>query len=53
MNIIKAQKAAQKKGLDPNLWTSIEKMLPGVTGKNSKETIEYIEKIETITEVLY
>jgi len=53
MNIIKAQKAAQKRGLNPNLWTSIEKVLPDITGDNSKETIEYIEKIETITEVLH
>lgn len=52
MNIIKAQKIAEKKGLDPNLWTSIEKVLPGVTGKNSKETIDYIHKIDTITEAL-
>ncbi len=51
-NVIKAQKAAEKKGLNPNLWGSIEKELPAVTGKNSKETIGYVKKIEAITEVL-
>lgn len=52
MNILKAQKAAEKKGLNPNLWKSIEKVLPGITGKNSKETIGYVNKIEKITEAL-
>ena len=51
-NIIKAQKAAKKKGLNPNLWKSMEKELPGITGKNSKETIGYVKKIENITEAL-
>ncbi len=51
-NILKAQKAAEKKGLNPNLWESMEKELPGVTGKNSKETIGYVKKIEKITEAL-
>lgn len=53
MNIIRAQKAAQKSGLDPNRWASIRKTLPGVTGKHSRETIGYVDKIETITEVLH
>ncbi len=52
MNIIKAQKAVEKKGLNPNLWTSIEKVLPDITGKSSQETIDYVHKIKTITEVL-
>ncbi|MDJ0802597.1 MAG: transglycosylase SLT domain-containing protein [Desulfobacterales bacterium] len=52
-NIIKAQKVAAKDGLDPNRWTSIEKKLPAVTGKHSRETIGYVEKIELITEVLH
>lgn len=51
-NIIKAQKAAARDGLNPNLWISIEKKLPAVTGKHSRETIGYVEKIESITEVL-
>ena len=53
MNIIRAQKAAKKSGLDPNRWASICKTLPGVTGKHSRETIGYVDKIETITEVLH
>jgi len=52
MNIIKAQEAALKKGLNPNLWSSIETVLPGITGQHSKETMGYIHKIEMITEVL-
>ncbi len=52
-NIIKAQKAAARDGLNPNLWPSIEKKLPKVTGKHSRETIGYVRKIEEITEVLH
>ncbi len=51
-NIIKAQKKAKKMGLDPNRWRSIEKTLPFVTGKHSKETIGYVDKIKTIKGVL-
>ena len=52
-NIIRAQKAARQDGLNPNLWMSIEKKLPAVTGKHSQETIGYVKKIELITEVLH
>ena len=52
-NIIKAQKRASRDGLNPNLWTSIEQKLPLVTGKHSRETIGYVDKIELITEVLH
>ena len=52
-NIIKAQKAAAEDGLNPNLWTSIERKLPAVTGKHSRETIGYVNKIELITEELH
>lgn len=51
-NIIRAQKKAEKKGLNPNLWISVEKVLPMITGRHSKETIGYVEKIKTIKEVL-
>ena len=51
-NIIKAQKKAKKMGLDPNRWRSIEKTLPFVTGKHSRETIGYVDKIKTIKGVL-
>ena len=53
LNIIKAQKLTEKKGLNPNLWQSIESELPGVTGKNSRETVGYVQKIEKIREVLH
>ncbi len=51
-NIIKAQRVAKKRGLNRNLWGSIEQTLPRVTGRHSKETIGYIEKIKKIKEVL-
>ncbi len=51
-NIIKAQKIAQEKGFNPNLWVSIEPALPGVTGRRSKETIGYVKKIHMIKGVL-
>ena len=51
-NILKAQKIAEMEGLDPNLWESIEPALPKVTGKRSKETIDYVKKIDKIKEVL-
>jgi membrane-bound lytic murein transglycosylase MltF len=51
-NILKAQKAAEDQGLNPNIWASIRSSLPAVTGKRSKETIQYVEKIETAKEVL-
>jgi len=51
-NILKAQKMARKNGLNPNLWASIEPALPKITGKNSKETINYVTKINRIKGVL-
>lgn len=51
-NILKAQRIAKKKGLNMNLWQSIEQTLPKVTGKRSKETIGYIRKINKIKGVL-
>ena len=51
-NILKAQKVAENRGLNPNLWRSIRSSLPDVTGKRSKETIGYVDKIEQIAEVL-
>ncbi len=51
-NILRAQKAAKKQNLNPNVWTSIERTLSRVTGKHSKETIGYISKIHKIKEVL-
>ena len=51
-NILKAQKIAEKKGTNPNLWSSIEKTLYLVTGRNSKETIGYVDKINKVKGVL-
>jgi membrane-bound lytic murein transglycosylase F len=51
-NVLKAQKIAGNKGLNPNLWKSIEPALPRVTGKRSNETIGYVRKINTIKGVL-
>lgn len=51
-NILRAQKIAEKQGLNPNLWKSIEPVLSEITGKRSKETIDYIRKITMIKGVL-
>ena len=52
MNVIKAQKLAHKKGLNPNLWRSVKSTLPRVTGRRSRETIAYVDKINRIKGVL-
>ncbi len=51
-NVIKAQRIAKFKGLNPNTWSSIVMSLPKVTGRHSRETITYVDKINTIKEVL-
>ncbi len=51
-NIIKAQKVAEKTGMNPNHWSSIEKTLPEITGRHSKETIGYVNKINKVKGVL-
>jgi len=51
-NILKAQKIAKSNGMDPNRWPSIEKNLSKVTGKHSKETIGYVNKINKVKGVL-
>lgn len=51
-NIIKAQKIAEKNGMNPNHWSSIEKTLFKITGKHSKETIGYVNKIKKVKGVL-
>ena len=52
-NIIRAQKQAQRSGINPNLWKSIEQTLPGVTGRSSRETLRYVERIKTIKQDLH
>lgn len=51
-NVLKAQEIAKRKGMDPNLWESIEPTLPDITGKRSRETIGYVKKIHKIKGVL-
>jgi membrane-bound lytic murein transglycosylase MltF len=51
-NVLQAQKIAEKNGLNPNFWSSIEKTLPKVTGRHSKETITYVNKINKVKKVL-
>jgi len=52
-NILKAQELAEEAGLNANLWKSIKPVLPEVTGRRSKETINYIERISLIQGVLH
>ena len=51
-NILRAQKIAREKKINPNLWEAIELTLPMVTGKRSNETIGYIKRIDHIKGVL-
>jgi membrane-bound lytic murein transglycosylase F len=51
-NIIKAQKHAKRSGLNPDLWSSIEQTLSKVTGRHSKETLDYVTKIKSIKQIL-
>tara|TARA_B110000037_G_scaffold218947_1_gene282998 strand:+ start:328 stop:960 length:633 start_codon:yes stop_codon:yes gene_type:complete len=46
-NIARAQKIVREKGLcDGNRWECIKQGLPQVTGRHSKETIQYVDKVE-------
>lgn len=51
-NIVKAQKHAEIKKMNPNLWSSVTKVLHKVTGKRSRETIFYVKKIHAVKKVL-
>ncbi len=51
-NIIQAQKRAKRSGLHPDLWSSIKQTLPKVTGKHSKETLDYVTIINDIKQIL-
>ncbi len=44
-NVLKAQKICKAKGHCSVLWEDIKLCLPRVTGKGSKETIEYVRKV--------
>ncbi len=52
-SIIQAQKRAKRSGINPNVWSSIEQTLPQVTGRHSKETLNYIKKIKVIKQELH
>jgi membrane-bound lytic murein transglycosylase MltF len=51
-NILKAQKLAKRSGINPNVWSSVEQTLPQVTGRHSKETLNYVTIIKTIKQIL-
>jgi len=51
-NIIQAQKRAKRLGINPDVWSSIEQTLPQVTGRHSKETLDYVGKIKVIKQIL-
>lgn len=49
-NLLKAQRKAIDAGLNPRVWQSMYIALPEVTGRHSKETLNYVEKIFDIKE---
>jgi len=49
-NILKAQRKAIDAGLNPRIWQSMHTALPRVTGKHSKETLTYVDRIFMIKE---
>jgi len=51
-NIIQAQKRAKRSGVNPNIWSSIEQTLSQVTGRHSRETLDYVRKIKIIKQIL-
>lgn len=52
VNLRKAQREAINRGLNPREWDSLSQALPHVTGKHSRETINYVERIFMIREEL-
>jgi len=51
-NLLKAQRYAIDNGLNPRRWESMQRALPPVTGRHSRETLNYVERIFTIKEAL-
>ena len=51
-NIFQAQREADKIGLNPNRWLSMEETLLEITGRHSRETLNYVEKIKIIMKQL-
>ena len=52
VNLRKAQREAINRGLNPRQWQSMKIALPAVTGKHSRETINYVERIFKIKEAI-
>lgn len=51
-NILRAQRVAEGDGLDAVRWAAIEQGLPRVTGRRSRETIAYVDRIFLIKKEL-
>lgn len=51
-SILRAQTVAERQGLNPNLWQSIELSLSRVTGGRSRETVSYVDRIAVIKDAL-
>tara|TARA_R110002110_G_scaffold303525_2_gene517635 strand:+ start:3583 stop:4284 length:702 start_codon:yes stop_codon:yes gene_type:complete len=51
-NLLKAQRKAINNGLNPRKWESMKTALPLVTGKHSRETLTYVERIFHIKEAI-
>lgn len=52
VNLRKAQREAINRGLNPRQWHAISEALPAVTGRHSRETINYVERIFEIKEAI-
>ncbi len=51
-NLLKAQRQAINRGLNPRQWDSMHEALPLVTGHRSRETLTYVERIFEIKEAI-
>jgi membrane-bound lytic murein transglycosylase MltF len=51
--ILRAQKIAMEKGLNPHTWPSIAITLPEVNGDGSRETVIYVDRIHKIKKRLH
>ena len=51
-NVLRAQRLALADGLDGRLWASIQNRLPAVTGRHSRETLGYVDRIFEVKPVL-
>ncbi|MFK7830601.1 MAG: transglycosylase SLT domain-containing protein [Congregibacter sp.] len=52
VNLRKAQREAINQGLNPRQWQSMHQALPAVTGRHSRETLNYVERIFEIKEAI-